>query len=66
MGALSRDPTAVHNQNQVRIPYGGRPLGDDDLCRAAQFACKCLPDFRVRGGVYGAGGVIQNQDLGLF
>ena len=63
MGTDRLNVSAVQDHNLIGMHNGGDPLGDDDFCGTFQISRKSLADSGLGGGVYGAGGVIQNQDL---
>ena len=63
MGAKAVDPAVVQHQDAVRVLHAGDPLGNDNLGGAGDAAGEGLADFAVRGGVHGAGGVVQDEHL---
>ena len=66
MGAGFQNPSAVHNDNHIRVLDGGNPLGDNQLGGAGDFLPEGLADHGIGVGVHGGGGVVQNQDFRLF
>ena len=66
MVAHGIDLAVFHNNDHVRILHGGNTLGDDQLGGAGDLFPEGLPDGSVGLGVHRGGGVVQNQDLGLF
>src|SRR5699024_2677801 len=55
-----------HNDDAVGVLHAGYTLGNDDLGGFGDIITEALADQRVGLGIDGAGGVVQNQDLGLF
>ena len=66
MGAHVVDLSLVQDHDPVRVHDGVEPLGDDDLGGLGAGVFEGLPDGRVGGGVHGAGGVVQDEDLGVL
>ena len=66
MGAYVFHHAVVQHDDHIRILHGGDPLGDDELGGAGNFLPERLTDHGVGTGVHGGGGVVQNEDLGLF
>ena len=66
MAADGVNTAVLQNDDLVRVEHRGNPLGDNDFGGAGQTLGQALPDFRLGGSVHGAGGIVQNQDLGLF
>ncbi|CDD41178.1 uncharacterized protein BN642_00507 [Collinsella sp. CAG:398] len=46
--------------------HGARTLGDDDLGGLGQVARQAFADERIGLGVHGAGGIVQDQHLGVL
>ena len=66
MGAYVLHHAVVQDDDHIRVLHGGDPLGDDELGGAGDFLPEGLADHGVGAGVHGGGGVVQNEDLGLF
>lgn len=66
MAADGVNAAVLQNDDLVRVEHRGDPLGDDDFGCAGQALGQALADFRLSGRVHGAGGIVQNQDLGRF
>ena len=66
MGTDAVDAALVHDDDAVRLLNGGDPLRHNDLGGLRQVVCQRLPDHGVSLGIHGAGGIVQNQDLGLL
>ena len=60
------DPSAVHDENAVRILHRGDTLGDDDLCGIRKLILKCLTDQGIGLCVDRRGGIVEDQDLRLL
>ena len=58
--------TVVQHQDAVGVLHAGNALGDDDACGAWDGAGEVCADARVRGGIHGAGGIVENQYLRPF
>ena len=58
------DAAALHDDDAVCVLHGADALGDDELGRVGQIACQPCANLGVGLGVDGAGGVVQDQDLG--
>ena len=63
--ALGHEFAFLHDKNLIGAADGGSPVRHQE-CRAtaAQFPHR-FPDFFFGGGIYGAGRVIEEYDLGL-
>ncbi len=59
-------PAVVQHQNLVGAADGADALGNDKNNAVAVARRKRLLNFCLRGGVHGAGGVVQNQNFRLF
>ena len=66
MGSDGVDAAALHQDDAVRVLYAGHALGDDDLGGLWDKLAEALADQGVGLGVNRAGGVVQDEDLGLF
>ena len=66
MGADGVDAPPVHDDDPIRILHGGDALGNDDLRGFRNVGMQALTDQRIRFCVHGAGGVVQNEDLGML
>ena len=66
MGADIADRTAVHDQNPIRILYGGNSLCDDDLGRFRNVLTQRLADLCVRLGIHRTGRIVENPALRLL
>ena len=62
VGAPFDDPSAVHDQYQVRILDGRDAVGDDEHGTALLDALELLLDIALRLHVHGRRGVVQDQD----
>ena len=60
------NPAVIQHQNDVRLLHRGDPLGDNQLGGAGNLLPEGLADHGVGLGIHGGGGVVQNQDFGLF
>ena len=65
MSAQAVDLAVVQHQDAVSILHRGDALCNDDLGGAGDLFPERLADLGVRGGIHGAGGVIEDQDLGF-
>lgn len=66
MGSVPHQSALVQHQNPVRLGDGGDPLGNDELGGARQQGPEGGTDGGVGGHIHRGGGVVQNQDPGLF
>ena len=66
MGAHGGDGAVFHDQDQVGFFHGCHTLGDDDLGGVGDLFPESLPDHGIGVGIHRGGGVVQDQDLGLF
>ena len=64
MGSLPHYLTVFQHQNQIRIPDGGRPLGDHEGGGGVGHIANGLAEPGIGGKVQGRGAVVQNQDSG--
>ena len=64
MISLLYDISVFHNQNHIRLPDGGKPVGHDKARSPLHHGGKRFlnPNFRAR--IYGGGRLIQNQHRG--
>ena len=58
------DPSAVHDENAVRILHGGDTLGDDDLCGIRKLILKCLTDQGI--GVFVSTAEVESSRIRIF
>ena len=58
--------TLLQYQNHVGVPDGGKAVGDDKDGAALHQLVHAPLDKGFGAGVYGAGGLIQNQNWGIF
>src|SRR5918999_1152114 len=63
VGTAGRDTALVEDQDQVSVPHGGDPLGDDEdrAVLLAHEPVQRLLDRRFRLGVHGRGAVVQDK-----
>ena len=66
MGAGGGDLTAVQHDDQIGILHRSHALADDQLGGAGDLLGNGLADLCVGLGVHRSGGVVEDQDLGLF
>ena len=66
MGSDGSDASAFHEDDPVRILDAGHTLGDDDLGGLRNELSEAFADQGVGTGINGAGGVVQDQNLGLL
>ena len=66
MRADAVDAAAVEDDDAVGFLNGGDTLRDDDLGRAGNLFVERAADHRVGLGIDSGGGVVENEDLGLF
>lgn len=63
MSSDAVDLTVIHNDDAIRILHTGDTLGDDEFRRSRDLLQERLTDLCVGGCIYGAGAVVENQDL---
>ena len=61
--ALLDNIAILHNQDQVRILDGGKPVGNDKACSALHQVIHGLLDLDLCSGINRGGCLIQDQDL---
>src|SRR5699024_1068996 len=66
MSSYGIDLSALHHNDPVCVLHRSRPLGNNDLGSFRNVILHGLPDPGVCSGIHRTGGVIQNQDFGLF
>ena len=66
MAAHGLNLAVLHQEDPVGVLHRGHPLGNDDLGGLGDKFAESLADEGVGAGVHRAGGVVQNQNLGLF
>ena len=59
------DVAVLHIQDHVRVPDGGQPVGDDKAGAPLHQLRHGLLDQDLRVDVHIAGGLVQDQDLGV-
>lgn len=63
MIALLDNISVFHNQDQICISNGGKPMGNDKAGSALHQVIHGLLDLHLGSGIYGRCGLIQDQDL---
>ena len=66
MGAHAAEPAVLQDQDLICVAYRGNPLRDDNLSHVRKLFRQLAPNFGLGGRIHSAGGVIQNQDFGIF
>ena len=61
MISLLHDVPVPHDQDGVRVPDGGQPVGHNEAGAALHHLLEGLLDADLRAGVDGGGGLVQNQ-----
>ena len=56
----------VQHEDAVCVLHGADALGDDEFRGVGDLLCESPADQGIRPGIYGAGGIVQDQYLGLF
>ena len=62
---LLDDVAVGHKQDVVRIPNGGKAVGDDKAGSAVHELFHGLADLHLRTGIHAGGGLVQDQDGGI-
>ena len=57
------DIAVLHNQDQIRVLDGGKPVGNDETGPASHQVIHSLLNPGFGSGIYGTGGLIQDQYL---
>ena len=66
MVAYGTDLSVFHKYDDIGLLNGGDTLGNNQLGGSGDLLPEGLTDGGVGGGVHGGGGVVQNQDPGVF
>ena len=66
MGSDRADTSAFHEDDAVGILNAGYTLSDNDLGGFRDKFTETLADQSIGTGIYGARGVVQDQDLRLL
>ena len=66
MGSPFGDPPILHQQDQIRVPDCGKPVGDDEGGPAFRDGEHGLAYPLFRYSIHRTGGFIQNQDGGIL
>ena len=66
VGAFLGDPAIFYQQDEIRIPDGGKPVGDNKGSPPTGDCQHGPADPLLRHRIHGAGGLIQNQNRGLL
>src|SRR5699024_778093 len=66
VGAEAVDLAVPEDDDPVGILHGAHPLGNDNLGGVGDLLQKRLADHGVGVGIHGGGGIVENQNLGLF
>ena len=62
MAALFNNITVLHKQDDVRIPDGGEPVGDDKAGSPAHKRLHSLADFYLSSGVHAGSRLVENNN----
>ena len=62
MGAQLYDLTVVDYGNPIRVPDGGKSVGDYDGSSISQQLLQCFLDDQLRVGIDARGGLVKDED----
>ena len=65
MAAALRDLAALHDHNQIGIPYGGKAVGDYDTGSSLHNTVHGVLYGLLSARIHIGRGFIQNQDFGI-
>src|SRR5699024_2117343 len=65
MGTLFQNVAVFHVEDDVCVPYGGQPVGDDERGAPLHQFGQGVLDELFGVGVHVAGGLVQNHDFGV-
>ena len=60
--ALLNDISLLHEQDNIRIPYRGKAVRNDEAGASFHKLLHGLTDFCLCTGIHAGGGFVQNQD----
>ena len=66
MFALFHNLSSFHDANAVGALHGAEAVGDDHRASPFHQGVQRGLDFALRGAVQGAGGFVQNEQIGVF
>ena len=64
MGAAFGNAAVLQDENQIRVPHGGNPLGDDKLRAGEGQGTELTLNVLLGFAVHGGGGVVHDQNVG--
>ena len=65
-GAGFHELAVLDGDEKIRVPQGGKPVGDHHRGTGTGQDGKGFLDIPFRLGVHGGGGLVQNEDLGIL
>lgn len=60
------DLTLIQHDDLIGVLYRADPLCNNDFGGIGYIICKGILDTRIGFGIYGAGGIVEDQYLGLL